>query len=91
MSHPLVEILDAIQDDYELDLETTREESDITRLIDKREAQKIAAFEARDIAVAEAVRDECFSFRMIDDEHDQDAQFIDLKAIIKTVLSGLAS
>ncbi len=55
MSHPLVEILDAIQEEYELDLETTREESDITLLVDKREARKVAAFEARDLAVAKAV------------------------------------
>lgn len=57
--HPLVEILDDIQEEYELDLETTREESDITRLIDRREARKVAAFEARDMAVAKAVRYAC--------------------------------
>ena len=56
MSHPLLKILEDIQKEYELDLETTREESDITLLVDKREARELAAFEARDLAVATAVR-----------------------------------
>lgn len=56
MSHPLLKILEDIQEEYELDLETTREESDITRLIDRREARKVAFFEARDLAIATAVQ-----------------------------------
>lgn len=82
MSHPLVEILDDIQEEYELDLESTREESDITRLIDKREARKVAAFEARDLAVAKAVRYACED---VADSEREAIQNLDLEEIIKGV------
>ncbi len=82
MSHPLVAILDMIQEEYELDLETTREESDITLLVDKREARELAAFEARDLAVAKAVQEECeFAVYM----EREDIRVLDLKKIIKGV------
>ena len=86
MTHPLVEILDAIQEEYELDLETTREESDITRLIDKREAQRLAAFEARDLAVAKAVYDECLDVAHYEDSYSLIGDIADdLEEIIKGV------
>lgn len=82
MSHPLLKILEDIQEEYELDLETTREESDVTRLIDRREARKVAAFEARDLAVAKAVQEECEFAVYLERE---DIQVLDLKEIIKGV------
>lgn len=82
MSHPLVEILDDIQEEYELDLETTREESDITRLIDRREARKVAAFEARDLAVAKAAQEACED---VADSEREAIQVLDLNEIIKGV------
>lgn len=86
MNHPLVEILDDIQEEYELDLETTREESDITRLIDRREAQKRAAFEARDLAVAKAVQEECLDVAHYEDSYSLIGDIADdLEEIIKGV------
>ena len=57
MSHPLLKILEDIQEEYEFDYAYCGSSSGITLLVNEREARKVAAFEARDLAVAKAVRD----------------------------------
>ncbi len=82
MSHPLLKILEDIQKEYEFDYAYCGSSSGITRLIDKREARKVAAFEARDLAVAKAVQEECEFAVYLERE---DIQVLDLKEIIKGV------
>ena len=57
MSHPLLKILEDIQKEYEFDYAYCGSTNGITLLVNEREARKLAAFEARDLAIATAVRD----------------------------------
>ena len=82
MSHPLLKILEDIQKEYEFDYAYCGSTNGITLLVDKREAQRLAAFEARDLAVAKAVQEECEFAVYLERE---DIQVLDLKKIIKGV------
>ena len=86
MSHPLLKILEDIQKEYEFDYAYCGSTNGITLLVNEREARKLAAFEARDLAVATAVRDACEKSGSLSWEaHPFCIRAVDLNEIIKGV------
>ena len=80
MSHPLVEILARIEAEY------MAAEGDTHTLFAEYDAKVLAAFEARDLAVAEAVRNACEKSGSLSWEaHPFCIRAVDLKKIIKGV------
>ena len=80
MSHPLVEILDRIEAEY------MAAEGDTLTLFAEYDAKVLAAFEARDLAIATAVRNACEKSGSLSWEaHPFCIRAVDLKEIIKGV------
>ena len=85
MSHPLLKILEDIQKEYEFDYAYCGSTNGITLLVNEREARKLAAFEARDLAVAKAVRNACLDEADLFEDEAELIRDLDLNEIIKGV------
>ncbi len=80
MSHPLVEILARIEAEY------MAAEGDTHTLFAEYDAKVLAAFEARDLAVAKAVQVECLDVAHYEDSYSLIGDIADdLEEIIKGV------
>ncbi len=79
MTHPLVEILDRIEAEY------MAAEGDTLTLFAEYDAKVLAAFEARDLAVAKAVRDACLDEADLFEDEAELIRNLDLNEIIKGV------
>ena len=85
MSHPLLKILEDIQKEYEFDYAYCGSTNGITLLVNEREARKLAALEARDLAVAKAVRNACLDEADLFEDEAELIRDLDLNEIIKGV------
>ncbi len=79
MSHPLIEVLDRIEAEY------MAAEGDTHTLFAEYDAKVLAAFEARDLAVAAAVRDACLDEADLFEDEAELIRDLDLNEIIKGV------